>query len=222
MEEEGIGRPSTYAPTISTILARNYVTRKGKTLHPTELGTIITDLLAEHFKDIVDIEFTANMEQKLDEVEEGKIDWIKVISDFYYPFAVTLSKAEDEIGKIEIKDEVSDVPCDKCGRMMVYKMGRYGKFLACPGFPECRNAKPIVKETGVNCPKCGGMILVKKSKKGKDYYGCENNPTCDFMTWDLPIKEKCPKCGGILYEKTGKSKKVYCANENCGYVKNEK
>ena len=222
MEEEGIGRPSTYAPTITTILSRNYISRKGKALHPTELGTVITDLMVEYFKDIVDIEFTANMEEKLDGVEEGTIDWVKVVSDFYGPFAETLKNAEEAIGKIKIEDEVSDVPCEKCGRMMVYKMGRFGKFLACPGFPECRNAKPIIKEAGVNCPKCGGKLLVKKSKRGKTYYGCENNPTCEFMTWDTPLAQECPKCGGLLLENKFRGKKrVYCADEKCGYEENK-
>ncbi|MBQ4543055.1 MAG: type I DNA topoisomerase, partial [Clostridia bacterium] len=214
MEEEGIGRPSTYTPTISTILARGYVARKGKILHPTELGTVVTDLMVQHFNDIVDIDFTANMEKRLDDVETGAVDWVKIISDFYGPFMDTLKLAEKEIGNIEIKDEVSDVPCDKCGRMMVYKMGRFGKFLACPGFPECRNAKPIVKETGATCPKCGGKILVKKSKKGKEYYGCENNPRCDFMTWDKPLDKKCEKCGSIMFQKNFRGrKKQYCSNE---------
>ncbi len=222
MEEDGIGRPSTYAPTITTILARYYVSRKGKTLFPTELGTVITDIMTEYFKDIVDVEFTANMEESLDEVENGNVDWVKVISEFYTPFEKTLANAEDAIGKIEIKDEESDVKCEKCGRMMVYKMGKFGKFLACPGFPECRNAKPIVKESGVECPKCKGKILIKKSKKGKTYYGCENNPECDFMTWDLPLKETCPKCGGLLLEnKFRGKKKVYCYNESCGYEENK-
>ena len=222
MEEEGIGRPSTYAPTITTILSRNYISRKGKALHPTELGTVITDLMIEYFKDIVDIEFTANMEEKLDSVEEGKIDWVKVVSDFYGPFNSTLKVAEDEIGKIKIEDEVSDVPCEKCGRMMVYKMGRFGKFLACPGFPECRNAKPIIKEAGANCPKCGSKLLVKKTKKGKTYYGCENNPTCEFMTWDTPISKECPKCGGLMLEnKFRGNKRIYCADEKCGYEENK-
>lgn len=218
MEEDGIGRPSTYAPTITTILSRNYVSRKGKVLYPTELGIITTDIMTEYFRDIVDVEFTANMEESLDEVESGNVDWVKVVEDFYNPFEKTLENAEEAIGKIEIKDEVSDVKCEKCGRMMVYKMGRYGKFLACPGFPECRNAKPIVKESGVNCPKCGGKILVKKSKKGKTYYGCENNPKCDFMTWDMPLKDKCPKCGGLLLENKFRGRrKVYCYNPSCGY-----
>ncbi len=222
MEEEGIGRPSTYAPTITTILSRNYISRKGKILHPTELGTVITDLMIEYFKDIVDVEFTANMEEKLDDVEEGKVDWVKVISDFYGPFDRTLKVAEDAIGKIKIEDEVSDVPCEKCGRMMVYKMGKFGKFLACPGFPECRNAKAITKETGEACPKCGGRILIKKSKRGKTYYGCEQNPTCDFMTWDMPIAQKCPKCNGLLLENKFRGKKrIYCADEKCGYEENK-
>ncbi len=222
MEEEGIGRPSTYAPTITTILSRNYISRKGKVLHPTELGTVITDLMIEYFKDIVDVEFTANMEEKLDDVEEGKNNWVKVISDFYGPFDNTLKIAEDAIGKIKIEDEVSDVPCEKCGRMMVYKLGRYGKFLACPGFPQCRNAKPIIKESGATCPKCGGKLLVKKSKKGKTYYGCEHNPTCEFMTWDMPLTQECPKCGGLLLEnKFRGKKKIYCVNEKCGYEENK-
>ena len=216
MEEEGIGRPSTYTPTISTILARGYVARKGKALHPTELGVVVTDLMVQHFNDIVDIDFTANMEKRLDDVETGAVDWVKIISDFYGPFMDTLKLAEKEIGNIEIKDEVSDVPCDKCGRMMVYKIGRFGKFLACPGFPECRNAKPIIKETGATCPKCGGKILVKKSKKGKEYYGCENNPKCDFMTWDKPLAKKCEKCGSLMFEKNFRGKKKqYCSNEEC-------
>ena len=222
MEEDGIGRPSTYAPTITTILSRNYIARKGKVLHPTELGTVITDLMIEYFKDIVDVEFTANMEEKLDDVEEGKYDWVKIISDFYGPFEDTLKVAEDAISKIKIEDEVSDVPCEKCGRMMVYKMGRYGKFLACPGFPECRNAKPIIKESGADCPKCGGKLLVKKSKKGKTYYGCEHNPTCDFMTWDTPLTQQCPNCGGLLLENKFRGKKrIYCADEKCGYEENK-
>lgn len=217
MEEEGIGRPSTYAPTLTTILARGYVIRESKVLYPTELGNIITDLMKNYFTDIVDIDFTANMEDKLDAVEDGNYNWKSVIRDFYNPFYTVLKKAEDEVGKIEVKDEVSDIPCDKCGRMMVYKMGRFGKFLACPGFPECRNTKNIVIELGVDCPKCGGKILVKKSKRGKIYYGCEQNPTCDFMLWDKPIDQKCEKCGSIMVEKGGKQgAKIVCSNKECG------
>jgi len=223
MEEDGIGRPSTYSPTITTILARGYVGREGKTLFPTELGTVVTDLMVEHFKNIVDIEFTANMEQQFDEIEDGEVKWVKVIRDFYSPFEDTLKKAEDEIGKIEVAPEVSDIPCDKCGRLMVYKMGRYGKFLACPGFPECRNAKPIVQEAGVNCPLCGGKVLIKKSKKGKAYYGCENSPECEFMSWDIPLDKKCPECGSYLLKKNGRVAKIYCSNKECGYeTKQEK
>lgn len=219
LEEEGIGRPSTFAPTITTIVARGYVTREKKSLVPTELGRVTTNLLKDNFADIVDVDFTANMESKLDDIESGDIEWKSIIRDFYTPFAKTVEKAEAEVERIKLTDEVSDVACDKCGRMMVYKMGRYGKFLACPGFPECRNAKPIRNEAGVNCPKCGKSILIKKSKTGRTYFGCEDNPKCDFMTWDTPVKGKqCPKCGGILLKKNSRgSKKVICANENCDY-----
>lgn len=221
LEEKGIGRPSTYAPTITTITARGYVTREKKQLIPTELGTVVTDIMTQYFSDIVGVEFTANMEKELDSIEEGRVDWEKVIRDFYTPFRVTLDKAETEIGKIKIEDEVSDVKCEKCGRMMVYKMGRFGKFLACPGFPECRNAKPIVKETGALCPICGGKILEKKSQRGKLYYGCEHNPKCEFMSWDAPVTdEKCPQCGGLLLRKKSKKGDRYlCWNADCGYQK---
>lgn len=218
LEEKGIGRPSTYAPTITTILARGYVEREKKQLVPTELGRIITDLMKNHFKDIVDIAFTANMEQELDEIEEGKEDWIEVLKRFYNPFETTLKEAEKEIGDIEIQDEETDIQCEKCGRNMVIKHGRYGKFLACPGFPKCRNAKPILEEAGVNCPLCGGKVYIKKSRKGKKYYGCENNPKCELMTWDEPIQEKCPQCEGVLVKKiTKKSSKIKCNNKECTY-----
>lgn len=219
LEEEGIGRPSTFAPTITTILARGYVTREKKTLIPTELGRVTTDLLKNNFEDIVDVEFTANMENQLDSVENGDVEWKSVIRDFYTPFEKVLEKAEAKIDKVKIADEVSDVKCEKCGRMMVYKLGRYGKFLACPGFPECRNAKPIRIEAGIECPKCGKKVLVKKSKTGRTYYGCEDNPACDFMTWDVPVTDrKCPKCGGVLLKKNMRgSKKIVCANEKCDY-----
>ncbi len=220
LEEKGIGRPSTYAPTITTITARGYVTRDKKQLMPTELGSVVTDIMVEHFPEIVGIEFTAEMEKELDGIEGGKADWVKIVSDFYGPFKKVLETADEKIGKVKIEDEKSDVICEKCGRTMVYKMGRFGKFLACPGFPECRNAKPIVKETGANCPKCGKKILEKKSKTGKIYFGCEDNPKCDFMTWDAPvIKEKCPECGGLLLKKKGKNKKIVCSNPDCGYEK---
>ena len=218
MEEKGIGRPSTYAPTITTILARGYIEREKKALLPTELGVVINSLMKEYFKEIVDVAFTANMEEKLDKVEDGEENWVELLRTFYGPFDKTLKEAMEQIGDIEIKDEETDIPCEKCGRMMVIKQGRYGKFLACPGFPECRNAKPILKDTGVACPKCGGKILEKKSKRGKKYFGCENNPVCDYMSWDEPTKEKCPKCGGILYKKWSKTgAKLRCANEECKY-----
>ena len=216
LEEKGIGRPSTYAPTISTILARGYVMREKKQLFPTELGIMITDMMKEYFADIVDIAFTAGMEEQLDEVEEGKLDWHKVLSDFYDPFEKTLENAESKIEKVEIKDEVSDVPCDKCGAMMVYKLGRYGRFLACPNFPECRNTKAIQVEIDAPCPKCGGKLLQKTSRKGRKFYGCERYPECDFVSWDMPVGEKCPKCGSYMtLSHTKKGDFYVCANENC-------
>ena len=220
LEENGIGRPSTYAPTITTIISRGYVRRVKKQLVPTELGRITTDIMKNHFEDIVDIEFTADMEKKLDEVEDGKLSWVAVLSDFYPEFEDNLEKAKKAIEKVKIKDEESDVVCDKCGRKMVYKIGKFGKFLACPGYPDCKNTMSIRNETGVKCPKCNGEILVKKTRKGKNYYGCENNPKCDFMVWDKPIKnEVCPLCSGILLERKGRNAKVYCINEKCGYEK---
>ena len=217
LEEKGIGRPSTYAPTISTILARGYVTREKKQLYPTELGVMITDMMKEHFTDIVDIAFTAGMEEQLDEVEEGKRGWRDVLRDFYGPFEKTLEKAEAEIEKVEIKDEVSDVVCDKCGAMMVYKFGRFGRFLACPNFPECRNTKAIQVEIAAPCPVCGGKLLEKTSRKGRKFYGCERYPECDFVSWEMPVEQKCPKCGGYMVFKRGKKGENYhvCANENC-------
>lgn len=221
LEENGIGRPSTYAPTISTILARGYVVREAKTLIPTELGSIVTKLMEEFFKNIVDVDFTANMETQLDDVEEGKREWVTILNEFYGPFEKTLEVAETAMEKIKIADEESDVICEKCGRRMVYKMGRYGKFLACPGFPECRNTKPIIIDTGAACPKCGARILEKKSQKGKKYFGCEKNPGCDFVTWDTPLKEKCPTCGGTLFEKkSGKNARVYCVS--CDFERSTK
>ena len=221
MEEYGIGRPSTYSPTISTILDRGYVKKEGKALLPTDLGKIVNQLMSKHFEDIVDVEFTANMEKQLDEIEDGR-NWTDVLNEFYNPFKDTLKKAESSIEKVEIKDEETDIVCEKCGKLMVIKQGRFGKFLACPGFPACRNTKTIAVELGVDCPKCGSKILVKKSAKGKKYFGCENNPNCDFMSWDEPTKEKCPECGSMLARNVFRgSKKLKCINEKCGYAQKE-
>ncbi len=223
LEENGIGRPSTYAPTIATIISRGYVARSKKQLVPTDLGSVTTDIMKNNFKDIVDIEFTANMEKELDEVEDGKREWVKILKDFYPPFEKNLEKAAANIAKIKIKDEESDVVCEKCGRKMVYKLSKFGKFLACPGYPECKNTKAIRTETGTKCPKCGGEILVKKSKKGKVYYGCEHYPKCDFMLWDEPVKgEACPVCGGLLIKKNGRNKKIMCTAEGCTYERSLK
>lgn len=218
LEENGIGRPSTYAPTISTIVSRGYVVRNKKQLIPTELGFVTSEIMKNNFSDIVDVEFTADMEQELDNVEEGSLEWKKVLNDFYPSFCDSLEKAQKNIEKIQIKDEESDVLCEKCGRKMVYKLSKFGKFLACPGYPECKNTKTIREGTGAMCPKCGGEILVKKSRRGKIYYGCEHSPKCDFMLWDMPVKdEECPQCGGLLLKKQGKRGKIYCHNEDCKY-----
>lgn len=218
LEENGIGRPSTYAPTISTIVSRGYVIRSKKQLVPTELGMVTTDIMKNNFKDIVDVEFTAGMEAKLDNVEDGEINWVDVLEKFYPPFKENLENAQENIAKIKIKDEESDVICEKCGRRMVYKLSKFGKFLACPGYPECQNAKTIREGTGAFCPRCGGEMLVKKTRKGKIYYGCEHYPKCDFMVWDEPVKEEsCPQCGGLLLRKNSRGKKIYCAKPECGY-----
>ncbi|MGI6705429.1 MAG: type I DNA topoisomerase [Clostridia bacterium] len=216
LEEEGIGRPSTYAPTISTILARGYIRREKKNLVPTELGMIVTDLMKKYFKDIVDIQFTAEMENKLDGVEEGVTDWKRVVEEFYQPFLRTLSEADKNLEKIEIEDEVSDVICEKCGANMVYKMGRYGRFLACPNFPTCRNTKAIVEELDVPCPKCGGKLVVRKSKRGRTFYGCDKYPECDFVSWERPVAENCPQCGSYMVAKQDKRGKYHqCSSEEC-------
>ena len=219
MEENGIGRPSTYAATITTILARSYVEREGKQLKPTALGEVTTQLMKDRFKNIVDVTFTAHMEGDLDKVEEGKKAWVETLQAFYGDFEKTLEKAEKDMEgtRVKVPDEETDEVCELCGRKMVIKIGRFGKFLACPGFPECRNTKKIVIDTGGICPLCGGKVLEKKSKTGKKYYGCEHNPKCGFMTWDEPLKEPCPKCGATLYKKRGKMGKIYCAKEGCDY-----
>ncbi len=222
LEEIGVGRPSTYAPTLATILNRNYVVRESKMLYPTELGEAVNDVMKGYFSDIVNIGFTADMEDKLDKVEEAGIEWKQIIRDFYPDFSRDLENAREKLSKIEIKDEETDIKCEKCGRNMVIKYGRYGKFLACPGFPECQNAKPFFEEAGVSCPLCGGKVLIKKTKKGRKYFGCENNPECGFMSWNKPTEEKCPKCGSFMVEKGSKNPKLVCSNEKCGYVSDKK
>lgn len=220
LEEIGVGRPSTYAPTLTTIQARHYVTKEAKNLFPTELGEMVDEIMKTYFPDIVDIDFTANMEKRLDDVEMGKEEWKQIIRDFYPDFKKSVENAAEKLEKIEIKDEETDIICEKCGRNMVIKYGRYGKFLACPGFPECQNAKPYFEEAGVSCPECGGKVLIKKTKKGRIYYGCEHNGDgCDFMSWNKPTGEKCPECGAFLEEKGRKNPKIVCSNEKCGYMK---
>ncbi|NMA02602.1 MAG: type I DNA topoisomerase, partial [Clostridia bacterium] len=217
LEERGIGRPSTYAPIIDTLLSRGYLVREEKQFHPTELGIVVNELLKEYFPDIVNIEFTANLESKLDEISEGFTKWKDVIKDFYSSFQKDLEHAEEEIGKIEVEDEVTDEICEKCGRNYVVKFGRYGKFLACPGFPECRSTKPLLEEIGIVCPKCQkGQIVVRRSKKGRKFYGCSDYPTCDFVSWDKPTGEKCPQCQSFMIEKnSGKETKIVCSNKEC-------
>ncbi|MGE4353116.1 MAG: type I DNA topoisomerase [Oscillospiraceae bacterium] len=218
MEEKGIGRPSTYAPTISTITAREYVVKEGRYLRPTALGEVVTGLMEERFPDIVDLKFTAKMEEDLDEVEEGKRQWKKLLDDFYKGFDASLDSAEKALDGVHLKvpDEVSDEICDKCGRHLVYKSGRFGRFLACPGFPECDFTKPIVIEMPGKCPKCGSRILKRSSKKGYTYYACEKGAECGFMTWDVPTKDVCPECGKTMFKLSGKGqKKPFCINETC-------
>ena len=219
LEENGIGRPSTYAPTITTITARQYVEREGNSLKPTALGEVTTELMKEHFKKIVDAKFTAEMENSLDEIENGNKNWVDTLHEFYDDFAETLKKAESamEGKRVRIPDEETDIICEQCGRNMVIKFSKYGKFLACPAFPECRNSKPIVTETVGKCPRCDGKMLLKKSKKGRSFYGCEKFPECTFMTWNVPSEEVCPDCKKTLFIKGGKSGKLVCESENCGY-----
>ena len=218
-EENGIARPSTYATTISTILARSYVEREGKQIKPTALGEVTNQLMLDNFSKIVDIKFTAKMESDLDDVEVGKKSWVDILSEFYKEFDQTLETAEENMSgkRVKIPDEATDEVCEVCGRPMVIKIGRYGKFLACSGFPECTNTKRIVTETGGKCPYCGKRVLLKKSKKGRKYYGCEDNPNCSFMTWDVPTDKICPNCGSTLFQKGGKSGMLICHKQGCGY-----
>ncbi|MGN1457608.1 MAG: type I DNA topoisomerase [Acutalibacteraceae bacterium] len=221
LEEYGIGRPSTYAATISTITSREYVKREGKTLIPTELGEVSTKLMEERFPKIVNVKFTAQMEQNLDTVEEGKCEWVQLLTDFYGDFDKTLKKAKEEMKgvKIELEEDKTDLICDKCGKPMVVKFGRYGKFIACSGYPDCKNIVKIVNKTGVPCPKCNGDVIVKKTKKGRVFYGCSNYPNCDFVSWYEPVNEKCPQCNAILFKKKGKKPKLFCQTEGCGFEK---
>ena len=215
LEELGIGRPSTYSPTITTILGRRYIVKEAKNLYVTELGEVVNQIMKESFPSIVDEHFTANMESLLDSVEAGQIGWKVVVRNFYPDLDAAVKAAQKDLEKVKIEDEVSDVVCELCGRNMVVKYGPHGKFLACPGFPECRNTKPYLEKIGVSCPKCGKEVVLRKTKKGRKYYGCENNPDCDFMSWSRPVKEKCPKCGGYMVIK---GNKIVCADEQCGYV----
>lgn len=219
LEELGIGRPSTYAPTISTIIARRYVAKENKNLYLTELGEVVNNIMKQSFPAIVDVNFTANMEGLLDKVAEGKVEWKSVIENFYPDLDQAVKTAEKELETVKIEDEVTDVICEECGRNMVIKYGPHGKFLACPGFPECRNTKPYLEKIGVKCPKCGKDIVIRKTKKGRRYYGCEDNPECDFMSWQKPSAKKCPKCGGYMVEK---GSKLVCMNAECGYNENNR
>ncbi|MCL2068617.1 MAG: type I DNA topoisomerase [Oscillospiraceae bacterium] len=219
LEENGIGRPSTYAPTITVVLTRGYVEREGKALKPAPLGEVITELMEAQFNSIVDAEFTAQMEDQLDNVEEGKMDWTKMLEDFYGGFSEMLDKAEKNMEgtRVKLPVEETDVECELCGKKMVIKQGRFGKFMACPGFPDCRNTKKIVQETGGSCPVCGKAVVSKRSKKGRGFYGCDGYPECNFMTWDKPIAEKCPQCMSPMFSKGGRAPKILCLKEGCGY-----
>lgn len=215
LEELGIGRPSTYAPTISTIINRHYVAKEQKNLYITELGEVVNNIMKKSFASIVDVNFTAYMEGLLDRVEDGSVKWKTVVRNFYPDLHEAVEQAQKELEQVKIEDEVTDVICEECGRNMVVKYGPHGKFLACPGFPDCRNTKPYYEKIGVMCPKCGDDIVIKKTKKGRRYYGCINNPECDFMSWQKPSEKKCPKCGGAMVEK---GNKIVCMDEQCGYV----
>ena len=221
LEENGIGRPSTYAATISTITGREYVVRENKAFKPTELGEVTTKLMKERFPKIVNVRFTAQVENELDQVQSGQEDWVETLHNFYDDFDKTLQKAKKEMEgvKITLKEDQTDLICEKCGRPMVVKFGRYGKFIACSGYPECKNVKKIVNETGAECPKCGGKVVLKKSKRGRVFYGCSEYPNCDFVSWDEPTMEKCPRCGKTLLKKKGKHPKYYCITPDCGYEK---
>ena len=219
MEELGIGRPSTYAPTIGTLLARNYVTKEGRNIFMTELGDAVNNIMTEWFPTIVDKTFTANMESLLDGVEEGKVEWKSIIRNFYPDLEESVKKAQELLEKVQIADEETDVVCDKCGRHMVIKYGKFGKFLACPGFPECSNTKPYLEKIGVPCPKCGKDIVIRKTRKGRVFYGCENYPDCDFTSWQKPVEKACPKCGKFMVIR---GNRIVCSDQECGYSEAQK
>ena len=215
LEEKGIGRPSTYAPTITTIIARRYVAKENKNLYMTELGEAVNSIMKEAFPSIVDVDFTANLESLLDSIGDGEIPWKTVVENFYPDLDEAVKEAEKTLEKVKVEDEVSDEICEECGRNMVIKYGPHGKFLACPGFPDCRNTKPYLEKIGVACPQCGKAVVIRKTKKGRKYYGCENNPECDFMSWQKPVEQKCPQCGGYMVEK---GSRLMCADKACGYI----
>ncbi|HAU32129.1 MAG: DNA topoisomerase [Desulfotomaculum sp. 46_296] len=219
LEEKGIGRPSTYAPIVETILRRSYVNRLKRQFVPTKLGKVVVDLLKNHFPKIIDIEFTAMIEEKLDKIEEGKLEWVKMLQEFYFPFRETVETAGEKIEKVTLQDEQTEEKCVKCGRNMIIKFGRHGKFLACPGFPECRYLKPLVTSTGVSCPQCEGELVVRQSKKGRRFFGCSRYPECNFVTWHEPSPEKCPRCGGLMVSKENSNGHIQlnCVNTECGY-----
>jgi DNA topoisomerase-1 len=216
----GIGRPSTYEPTIRTVRDRGYVVSEKRQLHPTELGRVVVKLLKEHFPQIVDYQFTADLESKLDSIGDGTQDWVKVLADFYEPFSQTLQSAQNLMEKVQVQDEATDEPCPNCGRLMVIKQGRYGKFLACPGYPECKTTKPLLKEIGVSCPKCGGQIVERRSKRGRIFYGCAEYPKCDFIAWDRPTGKLCPICNSPIVIKSRRDGQVeVCSNKECRKTK---
>lgn len=219
LEELGIGRPSTYVQIIDTIQRRGYVSLTEKRFFPTELGVLIVDLLKEHFPNIVNVEFTANLEDLLDRIEEGEAEWRRVLEEFYRPFEEALDQAREEIDEVEIEDEVTDEVCEECGRNMVIKWGRFGKFLACPGFPDCKNTRPLLVEIGVNCPDCGSPIVERRSRRGRLFYGCSAYPKCEFTAWNRPIERRCPRCGGMMSEVVRKTKGTQhtCLDKDCGY-----
>lgn len=220
LEELGIGRPSTYAPTISTLLTRYYITKENKVFYVTELGEIVNEIIKNNFTEIVDVDFTVKMEEELDKIAEGKTYWKETLREFYPNFNKLIITAEEKIENIEIEDEKTDIPCNKCGEFMVVKYGKYGKFFACPNFPKCRETKPFFEDANVNCPYCKGKVLVRKTKKGRKFFGCENNPECEFTSWNRPSGENCPKCGHFLVEKGSKKIRIVCSNHECNFTKN--